>query len=59
MQKVKVRRQFVIELSIDDVPDEASLEYEPYTVLTNKITALSDLLGCSEREAQRMILEML
>ena len=53
------RKQLIVEISIDEVPEEASLEYEPYTVLQNKIEALCEMTGCTEREAQKMILEML
>lgn len=53
------RRQLIVEISIDEMPEEASLEYEPYEILQRKIEVLSELLGCTEREAQRMVLEML
>lgn len=41
------------------MPEEASLEYEPYTILQRKIEALMELTGGTERECERMILGML
>lgn len=49
----------VVEVCIDDIPEEASLEYEPYNILQRKIETLCAITGCTEREAQRMVLEML
>jgi hypothetical protein len=53
------RRLVIVEVAIDEVPEEASLEYEPYTILQNKIEALMELTGGTERDCERMILEML
>lgn len=58
--RAQQRAQFrVIHISIDDVPEEASLEYEPFTVLQNKIEALMEVTGATEEQANRMILELL
>lgn len=32
---------------------------DPYTVFTNKVTHLAELLNCTEREAERILLEKL
>jgi hypothetical protein len=53
------RQRLIVEVSIDEMPEEASLEYEPYTILQKKIEALMELTGGTERECERMILEML
>ena len=50
---------YIVEISIDDVPEEASMEYEPYTILSRKIENLVALTGMTEREAELTILEML
>lgn len=52
-------KQYYVELSIDDVPEEASLEFEPYEVLQRKIEVLMELTGGTEQQCERMILEML
>ena len=52
-------RAYIVEVSIDDIVEEASLEYEPYTILQRKIEALMELTGMTEREAELTILEML
>lgn len=65
MQKQIYRRPaskqqvFVIEMSIDDLPEEASLEYEPHTILQRKIEFLMQELGCSEQAANRMVFGLL
>lgn len=53
------RGKYIVEVSINDVPEEASLEYEPYNILQQKIEALMELTGGTERECERMVLEML
>lgn len=53
------RRNFIVEVSIDHMPEEASLEYEPFEILQRKIEALMELTGGTERECERMILGML
>lgn len=53
------RRQLIVEISIDDMPEEASLEYEPYEILQRKIEALMELTGGTEQQCERMLLEML
>lgn len=53
------RRNFIVEVRIDDLPEEASLEYEPFEILQRKIEALMELTGGTERECERMILGML
>lgn len=53
------RRHLVVELSIDDVPEEASLEFEPFEILQRKIEALMELTGGTEAQCERMVLEML
>lgn len=58
----RIKRQptrLVVEVSIDDVPEEASLEYEPFEILQRKIEALMELTGGTEQQCERMILEML
>ena len=52
-------RAYIVEVSIDDIVEEASLEYEPYTILQRKIEALMELTGATEQQAERMILGML
>lgn len=60
ISRAQQRAQFrVIHISIDDIPEEASLEYEPFTVLQNKIEALMEVTGATEQQAQRMVLELL
>lgn len=51
--------RYVVEVSIDHMPEEASLEYEPFEILQRKIEALMELTGGTERECERMILGML
>lgn len=58
-QPTRARARYIVEVSIDQVPEEASLEYEPYTILQRKIEALMELTGGTERECERMILGML
>lgn len=58
-QPTRARARYIVEVSIDQVPEEASLEYEPYTILQHKIEALMELTGGTERECERMILGML
>ena len=50
---------YVREVCIDDMPEEASLEYEPFNILQQKIEALMELTGGTERECERMVLGML
>lgn len=50
---------FIAFVRIDDQPEEASLEYEPSEVLQRKIEALSEILGCTEEEAERLFFERL
>lgn len=55
-----VFKQFTeVTVNQSDLEEVGTLETEPYFVLTRKIESLSQLLGCTEREAERMILEML
>lgn len=50
---------FITVLCIDDVPEEASTEYEPTEVLQRKIEALAEILNCTEEEAERAFFERL
>ena len=56
---VTVTRIYITFIDIDDVPDEASTEYEPSEVLQRKINALAELLDCSPEEAERILLDRL
>lgn len=51
--------RYIVEVAIDDVPEEASLEFEPFEVLQRKIEALMAITGGTEQQCERMILEML
>lgn len=63
MTAIRIKRRpaptYIVEVSIDDVVEESSMEYEPYTILQNKIDNLVALTGMTEREAELTILEML
>lgn len=67
MTSIRIKRQavarpratYVVEMNIDELPEEASLEYEPHTILQQKIEFLMEELGCSEREANRMVFGLL
>jgi hypothetical protein len=53
------RHRLIVEVSLDNVPEEASLEYEPFTILQNKIEALMELTGGTEEQCEKMVLRML
>lgn len=53
------RSRLIVEVSINGMPEEASLEYEPFNILQQKIEALMEITGGTERECERMVLEML
>lgn len=53
------RTRYIVEVSVNDMPEEASLEYEPFNILQAKIEALMELTGGTERECERMVLGML
>ena len=57
MKRITIK-QFT-EISITDVEDTADETYEPYAVLRAKTEHLADLLGCSEAEAERILLDRL
>ncbi len=59
MKRITRKPIYVVEMSIDEVPEEASLEHEPYEILQRKIEALMELTGGTEAQCERMILEML
>lgn len=52
-------RIYITFIDIDDVPDEASTEYEPSEVLQRKVNALAELLDCTPEEAERLFFERL
>lgn len=56
-KQVELRVEFV---SMEDISVEiADITHEPYTVLRSKTKQVSELLGCTEEEAERLILDRL
>ena len=57
-KKCQPRVVYVVH-NIEEQAEEASWEQEPFNVLQRKIEFLMQELGCSEREANRMVFGLL
>lgn len=56
IHKPSPTKQVIVLVSLDDIPDEAVEEADPYAVMWAKVQIIADTLDVSEEEAQRILL---